>query len=405
MQKSSYELVNLQQYSYFDSREEMDFVVKQFNKELSKSYYRTLNMLKQYSCKIVGICHLKIKTIANTLEIHERTVRRHIKYLKENGFITIIPTSRPTKGGDGANAYAINSPLMREEVKKNKNVSAELSPRQDAQTSTAPMFDRVLLKRETINSLKLYNSFKVTKESSYESQNRIENIKNYRECPEGVPEHIYLANKPFFTDGQISKLYESILDKLVSYKFNQSYDNLIITESFKSLVRQLKKYHHKQRGKIANIFRYIKGAAVGISEKYKQVQSIMSDSDDEIYSNNPTSNGISTLPSREMTPTWLREKNYVDAPEVINKEESIDVPEAIKENFLNELSSHIEYKYKNYLSEDLYKDLQNQWLKNEWYWSRKDIEALLEDKDAFLEEQMQFAENRMQLKKKLMGDD
>lgn len=403
MQKSSYELVNLQQYSYFDSREEMDFVVKQFNKELSKSYYRTLNMLKQYSCKIVGICHLKIKTIANTLEIHERTVRRHIKYLKENGFITIIPTSRPTKGGDGANAYAINSPLMREEVKKNKNVSAELSPRQDAQTSTAPMFDRVLLKRETINSLKLYNSFKVTKESSYESQNRIENIKNYRECPEGVPEHIYLANKPFFTDGQISKLYESILDKLVSYKFNQSYDNLIITESFKSLVRQLKKYHHKQRGKIANIFRYIKGAAVGISEKYKQVQSIMSDSDDELYSNNSMSNDANTLPNREMTPEWLLDRESIDV-----EDKSKDVPQAsqaIKENFLNELSSHIEYKYKNYLSDDLYKDLQEQWLENEWYWSNEDVEALLEDKEAFLESQMQFAENRMQLKKKLMGDD
>lgn len=403
MQKSSYELVNLQQYSYFDSREEMDFVVKQFNKELSKSYYRTLNMLKQYSCKIVGICHLKIKTIANTLEIHERTVRRHIKYLKENGFITIIPTSRPTKGGDGANAYAINSPLMREEVKKNKNVSAELSPRQDAKTSTAPMFDRVLLKRETINSLKLYNSFKVTKESSYESQNRIENIKNYRECPEGVPEHIYLANKPFFTDGQISKLYESILDKLVSYKFNQSYDNLIITESFKSLVRQLKKYHHKQRGKIANIFRYIKGAAVGISEKYKQVQSIMSDSDDELYSNNSMSNDANTLPNREMTPEWL-----LDRESIVVEDKSKDVPQAsqaIKENFLNELSSHIEYKYKNYLSDDLYKDLQEQWLEKEWYWSNEDVEALLEDKEAFLESQMQFAENRMQLKKKLMGDD
>lgn len=118
MSKSSYELINLQRYSYFDSREEMDFLVKEFNKELSKAYYKTLNMLKQYSVKMVDICHLKIKTIANTLEISERTVRRHIKYLKENGFITVIPTSRPKKGGDGANAYAINSPLVREEMKK-----------------------------------------------------------------------------------------------------------------------------------------------------------------------------------------------------------------------------------------------------------------------------------------------
>lgn len=393
MSKSSYKLVNLQQYSYFDSREEMDFVVKEFNKELSKSYYRTLNMLKQYSCKIVGICHLKIKTIANALEIHERTVRRHIKYLKENGFITIIPTSRPKKGGDGANAYAINSPLMREEVKKNKNVSAEVSPRQNAETLTAPMFNRVLVQRETINSLKLYTSFKVTKENSYEAQSRIENIKEYRECPEGVPEHIYLANKAFFTDGQISKLYESILDKLVSYKFNKRYDDLIITESFKSLVRQLKKYYHKQRGKIANIFKYIKGATVGISEKYKEIQSTMEVSEDEGYSNNPMSHDTNVLPSREMTPEWLKAD-----------EKTTYVPEGIKTSFLNELFSHIEHKYKNHISEYLYNDLQKTWLQEEWYWSTDDIKSLLEDKEAFLEAQMQFAQTRVEFKQSLMSE-
>lgn len=396
MSKSTYELVNLQQYSYFDSREEMDFVVKQFNKELSKAYYRTLNMLKQYSCKIVGICHLKIETIANTLKINVRTVRRHIKYLKENGFITVIPTSRPKKGGDGANAFAINSPLMREEVKKNKNVSAELSPRTSDKNKSQPletsMFNRVLVKKETIISLKLYNSFKVTKSSSYESKNRIENIKEYRECPEDIPEHIYLENKPFFTDGQISKLYESILDKLVSYKFNKRYDDLIITESFKSLVRQLKKYYHKKRGKIENIFRYIKGAAVGISEKYKQVQSTIEDSEDEVYSKDLMSNNINVLPSREMTPKWLKE------------DKSTYAPEAIKVNFMNELSNYIEYKYKNKLPEYLYNDLQTTWLQEEWYWSNDDVKALLEDKEAFLEAQMQFAQNRVKFKQLLMSD-
>ncbi|MFG0934868.1 helix-turn-helix domain-containing protein [Staphylococcus sp. 231237_7MaSpsaltlick] len=398
MSKSTYELVNLQQYSYFDSREEMDFVVKQFNKELSKSYYRTLNMLKQYSCKIVGICHLKIETIANTLKINVRTVRRHIKYLKENGFITVIPTSRPKKGGDGANAYAINSPLMREEVKKNKNVSAEMSSRTNEKNKPknlqTPMFNRVLVQKETIFSLKLYNSFKVTKKSSYESQNRIENIKEYRECPEGVPEHIYLENKPFFSDGQISKLYESILDKLVSYKFNKNYDDLIIREGFKTLVRQLKKYYHNKRGKIENIFRYIKGAIVGISEKYKEIQSTMEASEDAVYSNNPMCHDTNVLPSREMTPEWLK-----------SEEKPTYASEVIKTNFLNELSSHIEQQYKNHIPEYLYNDLQKTWLQEEWYWSNDDIKSLLEDKEAFLEAQKQFAQNRVKFKQYLMSED
>lgn len=395
MSNSSYELINLQQYSYFDSREEMDFVVKQFNKELNKSYYRTLNLLKQYSCKIVGICHLKIETMAKSLGLNVRTIRRHIKYLKENGFITVIPTSRPKKGGDGANAYAINSPLMREEVKKNKNVSADLSPRttskNTAQSLDAPMFNRVLVQKETILSLKLYNSFKVTKASSYESQNRIENIKNYRECPEDVPEHIYLDNKPFFTDGQISKLYESILDKLVNYQFNKSYDDLIVQESFKSLVRQLKKYYHNQRGKIENIFRYIKGATVGISEKYKQVQACMESSEDRFISANTTIDYSPTLQSIEKTPEWLYEQ---EKAKYVNEDEKAD--------FIHELSKIIEIEYKDELPEYLYNDLQNTWLKKEWYWSNDDIDALLEDKEAFLEAQLQFAKKRLEFKQKLL---
>lgn len=99
---------------------------------------------------MVGICHLKIKTIANTLEISERTVRRHIKYLKENGFITVIPTSRPKKGGDGANAYAINSPLVREEMKKiimsvRKCQTAEMLKRLQRQCLIEYLFKEKLL--------------------------------------------------------------------------------------------------------------------------------------------------------------------------------------------------------------------------------------------------------------------
>lgn len=52
-----------------------------------------------------------------------------------------------------------------------------MSDRRNAQTPTAPMFNRVLVQRETIISLKLYNSFNVTKKSSSDAQDRVENIK------------------------------------------------------------------------------------------------------------------------------------------------------------------------------------------------------------------------------------
>lgn len=168
MSKSSYELVNLQQYSYFNNREEMDRAVKEFNKELSKAHYRTLNMLKQYSCKTVGVCRLKAKTIAKTLEISERTVRRHIKYLQENGFITIIPISRPKTGGDGANAYAINSPLKRSIVLKSKykNERSEVDSHNNSKNNDKSIdeteFPEVLVSKQTIeylNSLKNSSKF------------------------------------------------------------------------------------------------------------------------------------------------------------------------------------------------------------------------------------------------------
>jgi len=249
------------------------------------------------------------------------------------------------------------------------------------------MFNRVLVQRETIISLKLYNSFNVTKKSSSDAQDRVENIKNFRECPKDVPEHIYLENKPFFTDGQISKLYESCLDKLVSYKFSNSYDDLIIRESFKTLVRQLKKYYHNERGKIENIFRYIKGATVGISEKYKKVQPFMNDNAEPVYSNDSMNRGTSVLQSREMTPKWLKAE-----------EQSKYAPEVIKARFMKELSSKIEDTYKNELPEYLYNDLQVEWLQKEWYWRDEDIEALLEDKKSFLKSQMQFAQKRVEFK-------
>lgn len=370
----------------------MDFIVKGYNKELNKSHYKTLNLLKQYSCKIIGICHLKIETIAKSLGINERTVRRHIKHLKENGFITVIPTSRPKKGGDGANAYAINSPLMREEVKKKQNVSAQLSDRKDNQNDTqyldTPMFDRVLLKKETIFSLKLSNSFKVTKSGVSDAQQRIENIKNFRERPEGVPESIYKLNTAYFSDGQISRLYDSVLEKLVPFKFNKDYEEMIAIESFKSLVLQLKKYYQNQRSKIKNIFCYIKGTAQKICDKYSEVHPLVSTESN--FNTLPKENSTA-LQSRELTPKWLHEEKN-----------EIYVPELEKQTFKNELSSIIEKKYKDELPEDLYNDLQITWLQEEWEWSNDKLEAMLNDKEALLLEQIQFAEDRMLLKKLLM---
>lgn len=45
----SFQLTNLKEHSAFNSVQEMDNTVREYNKQLSKTHYETLNLLKQYS--------------------------------------------------------------------------------------------------------------------------------------------------------------------------------------------------------------------------------------------------------------------------------------------------------------------------------------------------------------------
>lgn len=112
----AYQLISLEEHTTFDSIQEMDNTVRQYNAQISKTHYETLNLLKQYSCKVIGVSHIKIKTIADRLGKSVRTIKRHLKYLKEQGFISIINTMRSKIGGKGANAYAINPVEVQQKI-------------------------------------------------------------------------------------------------------------------------------------------------------------------------------------------------------------------------------------------------------------------------------------------------
>src|SRR5699024_7799302 len=104
-----YELVSFTEYQNFESINEMDQNVKQFNTKISKPNYETLNLLKQYSCKIIGVSHLKIETMAQTLNKSIRAIHRHIRYLKDNGCNTVENTVRIKTEWKNANIYIINT--------------------------------------------------------------------------------------------------------------------------------------------------------------------------------------------------------------------------------------------------------------------------------------------------------
>lgn len=260
----THQLINLEEHKTFESIQAMDNTVRQYNAKISKTHFETLNLLKQYSCKVIGVSHIKIKTMANKLKKSVATVKRHIKYLKDNGFITVINTFRMKQGGKGANTYAIN-PI--DVYQKIQNELSQMSHRNNDkklnqhQSQQAMAF--VKAKKETISFIKLLSSFVSNKCTHKQIKlKRTENIKNFRACPKDVPMDVYKSYKAFFSDAQIKYIYTVITQQTTKYaNINDCDHNDIIDNTFNSLVKALKKYHRGEGENIKNIFAYATGTA------------------------------------------------------------------------------------------------------------------------------------------------
>lgn len=260
----THQCINLEEYQNFNSINEMDHNVKQFNVLLKKTHYETLNLLKQYSCKVIGVSHIKVQTIAKQLGKSIATIKRHLKYLKDNGFISVINTFRRKSGGKGANAYVINSVEYRDVfLSKIKNEPSKMSHRKTAKSvlqNQAPQaIQEVKVQKETINSLKLLKSFISTvKRKSNTYLEKIEAIKNYRECPQNVPHNLYMVNRAYFSDKQISVIHSIIHKNIDKFESLLSDDQIhdVYFDTFKSLVKALRKYHKENGQEVRNIYAY-----------------------------------------------------------------------------------------------------------------------------------------------------
>jgi Helix-turn-helix domain len=72
--------------------------------KLSKGALAVWNVLAQHSCKVPGVCWLKMETIATLAQVSRSTVERAIRLFKKLGLIKVEETTRP-RGGDGANVF------------------------------------------------------------------------------------------------------------------------------------------------------------------------------------------------------------------------------------------------------------------------------------------------------------
>lgn len=262
-----YTLVHFTDYQNFDSIQEMDATVRQFNARISKPHYETLNVLKQHSCKVIGVSHLKVATIANAVRRSTRAIHRHLKYLADNGFITVANTSRKKSGGKGANIYIINTVEQQKALQKKKVSYRKVSYREQVKNTVknqqAQAFEYIKVKKQTMYSLKLLTTLFSSTTRRYKRMRnklrleRIENIKAANFDNHSVPDRVYKLFKPFFTDAQLTTLYKTAINSLKTFDLDAEQQMDAIIYGMESLVKAMKRYHKNAGEPVYNIYAYL----------------------------------------------------------------------------------------------------------------------------------------------------
>ncbi|QYA43649.1 helix-turn-helix domain-containing protein (plasmid) [Macrococcoides bohemicum] len=264
------ELITLKDYQTFETVKDMDATIYEYNKELNASLYETLRLLSQYSCKVVGVSHIKVKTIADRLDVSIATVKRRIKALKELGMITVINTFRRVKGGKGANAYVINTAEMRKKLLiELSKLNHRKDDKNEAQRLSIQAMDYVLTRKETLYLKSIIKTFisngRRTNTHTRKINarlKRIENIKNVRQCPTNVPIDFYKTYASFFTDDEIATMYKAVMNRLNKHTYLTHEDiDEITRNTFDALVRKLRNHYKHGADPINNVFAFVSKVA------------------------------------------------------------------------------------------------------------------------------------------------
>lgn len=127
--------------------------------KLSKGTLSVWNVLAQHSCEVVGVCWIQINKIAKLAGVSRSTVERAIRLFKKLGVINVAETTRPVKGGDGANIY----------IFQNLGEGAGMKGREESQNPCPAKADKLDFEKETniSKSLNKNNNHLNIKRSSY----------------------------------------------------------------------------------------------------------------------------------------------------------------------------------------------------------------------------------------------
>lgn len=124
--ENKYHFGHLAEYATFDNVEELNHHVNGFRDKTTATEFKVLWFISKYAVKFIGAAHLKLATIADGIGMSIKTVQRAIKSLIDMEAIKKSKTTRPIKGGQGANIYQILPSY-------DLDVQAQMSKREDAE--------------------------------------------------------------------------------------------------------------------------------------------------------------------------------------------------------------------------------------------------------------------------------
>ncbi|MGG3692196.1 helix-turn-helix domain-containing protein [Heyndrickxia ginsengihumi] len=132
----------LSEYQTFDSKRQLNEAIAdhlaEHRYELNNTARNVLTFISRHAVKFPGVAHLKAATIAQALNVCEKTVRRAINKLSTLGIIKKVSTTRKITGGQGANIFVVQPYVQAEVSTRDKSENTATTSGQPTENTNEP---------------------------------------------------------------------------------------------------------------------------------------------------------------------------------------------------------------------------------------------------------------------------
>lgn len=183
---------------------------------LSKGALLVWNELAQRSIDVPGVCWVQIDTLAKSVNVSRSTVERAIRLFKKLGVLQVEQTTRPVKGGDGANVY----------IFQKLGEGAEMKGRENSEKPCDSKNEPSNLPKDTKIPLFLKNN--ITKERTVK--------------PAWIPQSFYSLVSAHYSDVEtIEEYWRAAYATTYAYNFTQETKTELAIEAFYAMKSKRKK--------------------------------------------------------------------------------------------------------------------------------------------------------------------